>query len=286
MKRSNFYILIVVILLQSCNREFEVLEYHDNGLIKKECQMSSSKPDGLCKEYYPNGKLESIARYNQGALDGISEFFHINGTVHWRVDFDKGVKNGKVDYFDSLGRKYQTAYFDQNLLSDENLEYHTNGVVKTSAFYSEGKLHGDVSRFNEDEKLTRIERYDQDSLIQSKNFDENGKLVAKSIDYAISHEFKGSNRTILKVEIIEPLYDKHIFDVYDFKVKNDTLDILQERLYSDNSGFTYEFEWPDDRSELNLEGTLMELETLENNDDEVVVRSLKRVVYKIVRNSM
>lgn len=143
MTKNIFSILLLVILLFSCNekkvlRKYERLpngklifkRYYPNGKLEIETEVSKdSFYDGLFTSFHPNGAFESAQYMKHGNQDSICMWFYDTRMIEEIRCFD----NGKL-----LGNQY---LYDQNghLLTYLFADYHGTNIYKRE-FDSTGKI--------------------------------------------------------------------------------------------------------------------------------------------------
>ncbi|MFM1932836.1 MAG: putative glucosyltransferase-S [Bacteroidota bacterium] len=165
-------------------------EYFENGRLKGEGSYEYGELNGDYKLYEANGRPFVQGKYIKGAKDGLWIKFNSSGEIELTIKYDKGVEtkvvreNGEfTDYFDNgipastytyKERKKHgpfTEWYEQGEFIREPLEEPMPGggiqfreklvgtQIKCEGEYVNGVLDGEVTWYNTDGRITKIEHY-------------------------------------------------------------------------------------------------------------------------------
>jgi len=137
---KNIFLLIVIIVLASCQKDKKVT-YYSNGEIHKEYEIKDGVPNGIYKIYYPNGNLQSHSILENNILNGESIYYYENGNIKLKGDYKNGLKIGKHYEFnenkDNLTEfigDYLIVQGEEYLISKIFYDYLGNVNEKTSLY--------------------------------------------------------------------------------------------------------------------------------------------------------
>lgn len=109
---------------------------------------------GVHKEYYSDGTIKSKIQYKNGKQSGYVREYHPNGRLAFVQYVRDGKINGPVKAYYSSGRLKGEVIYVNNSEHGRMREYYESGTIKEEALYVRGKI------------------------IQSKLFDDKGRLVS------------------------------------------------------------------------------------------------------------
>lgn len=144
----------------------ELIEYHDNGKVKKSGTYIDKKLHGAYEEYYKNGYLKEKGEYKNGFKTGLYLYYHDNGNLHKAITYEsydgKEIKQGPYKFFDRDGALQREGSYS----GDSYKEFYSNGNIKSEvnpitvkSYYEDGKLHKIVTIEGEN-----VEYYDNGQL--------------------------------------------------------------------------------------------------------------------------
>ncbi|MBI0400072.1 toxin-antitoxin system YwqK family antitoxin [Cyclobacterium marinum] len=264
------FFLVLAHVIQGCNN-FEIVGSYENGVVKEECEFINGRKNGFCKGYYPSGNLEYLVKFKDDILHGKSIFLHENGRVHWEVIFNKGVKNGNVKYYDENGRVFQVSSFKNNELHGTTINYYPCGTIKSKMTYYNGMLNGDFYSYYEQGNLKMKAYYEEDVLIDFVSYSLEGEVM----DHLIQYEIMESNN-IFKVKSLNQHFDV-VGVSMGIKDHNGEIKTIGESISNDG---IFTLRVPEKyRGSDEFYFQLYEMDSLEDNPDEGVVRSKIEFVY-------
>lgn len=151
MKFAKPYVHLLFLLLTfvACNSNLkkEVVEYYDNGSIKKEnfYTLSGDKKDVIKEiQFYENGSKKLVGHYKNGKKDGKWTFWYVNG------------------------EKQSEGYFIQNVRTGETIVYHENGNLFYKGNYTEGQKDKEWTFYNNNGKAINIIVFDNGTIVTQK----------------------------------------------------------------------------------------------------------------------
>ena len=275
--------ILVVFLLVACN-EKEIIEYHEDGSIRLECDIRNDMRHGQCIEYYENGFIKSVSEYKNDTLNGESIFYRPNGVIYWQVDFDNGEKNGEITYFDSLGRKFQTSTFKNSKLHGKTYSYYPDGKLESEMSYNEGELDGAYKSLYENGKIHTWATFVNGEKVDFETYDSLGVKIDHFIKYDISHEFI-NDKVLIVIEIVNPLYDVAGLRIFKYDYENDSIQGVSDQLVKEGHRIEYQIERPKNQNKVVFKGLLLEIESTTGESSSHrgggVVRSSREIEYVI-----
>ncbi len=121
---------------------FEV-RYYPNGKKYSEGYYKRGERVGLWTTWYENGVVQSKINYTAGLLDGNCEWWYTNSLPWQKGTYKQGKKHGVHFVFDSIaGKKCGEYHYKDDMLEGWYKEWFSNGKIKTSAKFKNGKADG------------------------------------------------------------------------------------------------------------------------------------------------
>lgn len=162
---------------------------------------------------YPDKKVEMTGRYTHGQKDGLWMSYHYNGMLSDSTTYANGHPIGM-----SLGFYPNGMLKDSNTIlpdgSGTKISWHTNGTISSAGILAPGgKKNGKWQFWHNNGKLSAIELYDHDSLLQWQYFDENGSPIASPIKEK-NASFKGGANSWLR------FLDNKLYWPKDYQIAN------------------------------------------------------------------
>tara|TARA_B100000963_G_C22367208_1_gene554244 strand:- start:158 stop:622 length:465 start_codon:yes stop_codon:yes gene_type:complete len=152
MKKYLFLTLIILILLNSCNNNYESeaftnpincinmmyknnLAYLDDILYTGACLVYTSDnkksrllsfvegvPNGKHEGYYyPGEEVEYSGNRKKGEIHGNYVRYHLNGTIHISGKLKKGFRIGKWKFYDNEGKLFEEKKYFNGKVSDSTI---------------------------------------------------------------------------------------------------------------------------------------------------------------------
>lgn len=123
--------------LKSTNEIFSgnVVEYYDDGKLKKWREVKNGAAEGLWLEWLENGYLRYRAYWKDGKGDGLWQYFHDNGKLRSEGVYENDLPKG-VHYF-----------------------WHSNGQLKVKRIYLDGKETGEWMFYKPNGEIEKTETY-------------------------------------------------------------------------------------------------------------------------------
>jgi len=250
--------------VKSYRTEIIKKEYFENGNIKSidslksryymdfylDGQVFSVRNDSINKTYYENGNIRSIINYKNRPRS--EKYFYPNGNI-------LRIKNDTIEkeYFEN-GNIKSLKNKENGQLNGVTESYCHSGQLCNSAFYVDGKLHGESVGFYKENQLSYLKeyshgcpineskdyyyngnlsqriRYENCKVVRSENFYSNGKI--KTLDQGLEMSEYDTNGVLIS----KKNYDKSFLTKYDVtESKNNTVAVLTGTysliLYFDNS---------------------------------------------------
>jgi len=144
-------------------------DYCEDGSPRVQFEYKNNQRDGIYKAYYENGKLQAEGRYKSGKEEGIHTVFYPNGNVAAEVNFIDGKETGLAKTYYQEGSKWEEFSYKNGIRDGEYREYGLNGLLMKDAEYKDGQL------------------------INANNYDEEQKLIVRTLNELILKRPAGQN---------------------------------------------------------------------------------------------
>lgn len=167
-----------------------------------------NKKQGLWLVYHSNGMMADSAVYNNGFPVGASMAWYNNGTVSDSSVYNVDGSGVKVGWFDNGNPSY------------------------AGRFASGYKAYGKWQFFHKNGKISAIELYDHDSLLNKQYFDETGQPVTDTMNKDRNPSFVGGNKAWIKY------LDSHVYFPTDYRIENSDEAVLVITFTIDEDGKT------------------------------------------------
>jgi antitoxin component YwqK of YwqJK toxin-antitoxin module len=195
---KNLFILSIVVLLVSCNRETKE-SFWENGNLKSKLAYKKGQLDGPAFWFYENGSKEQEVSYSLNKLNGNQKRWYQNGKLESEATYVDGMLQGNSFLYDQEGNKIIEEHYVNDTLHGKYLKFYPDKTIQIEGEYSKGlfsgswiyyDLKGDVVGSGNFEKGTGFQKawwpngnlkreifYQKNQKQgEEKWFDENGKL--------------------------------------------------------------------------------------------------------------
>ncbi|MCI0382332.1 MAG: hypothetical protein L0207_04700 [Chlamydiae bacterium] len=174
------------------------ITYHSNGQIENEIDLaiiaedspgfrewnSTIVPDGCVVSFFSNGKIEKITRYKEGLLEGEMKLFFPEGEIKMVSHFKNGKPHGSTISYHKDGKKAEEMQYEEDKLVGEFIRYYPETEAKAAAIpYHQGVVHGIAMEWHPNGMLKSSRQF-SDGAVHSdgKNpavmvYDENRNLI-------------------------------------------------------------------------------------------------------------
>lgn len=156
-----------------------ICEYFVDGFLQKEVPFNSGVEDGMGYEFNKRSEITAILRYRDGFLrqrdalnrtdklgrkQGLWKSFYPSRAVHTEGTYVDDLKNGLFRTYSENGEllileKYVNGELDEGaaetIVVDIRNEYFSDGTIRTSGSYKEGKKHGIHREYDEEGNIVR-----------------------------------------------------------------------------------------------------------------------------------
>ncbi len=153
--------------------------YYKSGRLLEEIPYSYNGEyiNGVDKIYYENGKLKEEDPFKDGLLNGTVKMYDDKGTLIKEEQFKNDVSHGIARIYYPTGvLNYEEA--DSNGLSNGvSRNYYPSGKLYNEWTNRLGKKNGIFRQYYENGKLEFEKKYNNDMVVEIKNYDENGKEI-------------------------------------------------------------------------------------------------------------
>ncbi len=123
-------------------------KYTKDGTTWETGFFKNKEYDSLWIEYYSDGSVETIKNYNQGIKQGEFKEFYKSGKLKYEAVFNSDTIVGEAkNYFESGAIRAKG-----NRRNGEWITYHANGEIASIEKFKDGKLNGDLFKYNEKEE--------------------------------------------------------------------------------------------------------------------------------------
>lgn len=139
--------------------------------LKSKELLVNDKKQGEAFYYYPNGKLQQKVKYENNRKEGIALEFSEDSLIISILDYrnDFPISREKLNRKDSRGLKQDTWK-----------QFYPNLRVKVEENYMNDKLNGYYREFDENGKVTKIQRFENGNLVDEKAQDNSKKVEIKN----------------------------------------------------------------------------------------------------------
>ena len=147
----------------------DYIEYYADGSKKSVRHFDNGKPEGKFIQYTFDGKIESEINFKNGLQDGPEIRYNSDGSVRSSVTYSGGKESGtKKQLISSNTGDYElTAHYNKDgKLDGDYSEIFTNGNVKVTGHYVNGKKDGTWELGKKDGSKIRTEVYASDDKIK------------------------------------------------------------------------------------------------------------------------
>jgi hypothetical protein len=132
MNRKNFGVILLVILVYSCNQKLEKTRYFENGSVKerylfqnKEDIKTNSNYDRL--RYFENGNLKDFVTIRNGVEVGEYYEYYENGVIQSITPYKEGRKHG-----------VEWLYTKKKELAEENFYLNDSILITMKSYWEKG----------------------------------------------------------------------------------------------------------------------------------------------------
>lgn len=173
--------------------------YYDNGQIREEARYVAGKMEGTYTKYFKDGKVLATGSYTAGLKSGGWKYYLDNGNLEaqelWKagkmvktkkengdvlVNYESGRPKSKhtyvggklhgpfIEYYDNGTFKTERVQGDREKGEPDDLKQVLEGqAMKRSGKYVKGNLHGKVTYYNEGGVKTKVETYENGTLVST-----------------------------------------------------------------------------------------------------------------------
>ncbi len=210
-------------------RIFSIIEKKDSGWSKQDFYVRESlqSMDGFFKDqkcevehgpfkyFHPNGMIRAKGTYTDGKKTGTWLSFHSNGMLRDSVTYNElgWVIGTRLGW-------HQNGYPSDSLLvqtdgSAVEVSWYDDGIPSYAGRYGPGKLkQGKWQYFHRNGKLSALETYEFNQLVNKVYYDESGTLMPDTTNRDRDAEFPGGNKAWSKY------IHKKIYFPSQFKITN------------------------------------------------------------------
>ena len=155
-----------------------IVEYYDNGRIKRDFIVKDGVLDGEYKAYYDNKKLAVIQIFKQGVLHGMQKDFYMNGKLALEGVAKDGKRNGIYKTYHESGKQETERLYENGVLNGVQKDFYESGKLRLVTMYKNGKQDGEAKNYYESGQLRTemIFKNDKPDGIRM-DYDENGDLI-------------------------------------------------------------------------------------------------------------
>lgn len=111
-KMNNILIVILMVIIISCNKTNIESENYENRQIKTTCELIDDVRNGNCSEYYENGNIKSESVWKDGKLNGKAVSYYENGNFKTISNWINGMQYGEFLSFNNDGFINEKGQFD------------------------------------------------------------------------------------------------------------------------------------------------------------------------------
>ena len=179
----------------------KVRYYYESGELWKEIEFVNNKEEGKGLEFETDGRIISLLLYKNGFVynherinrfndqqkrTGIWRMLYEDGSLKEEGNYTNGLKNGVFKYFDRKGKLTLIQQFIDDVLvegegatalPDIRQEYYSDGQLKMSGSYRNGKKQGTFRTYDPRGKEGLSYLYEQDVKVAEGNVDSLGRRI-------------------------------------------------------------------------------------------------------------
>jgi antitoxin component YwqK of YwqJK toxin-antitoxin module len=144
--------------------------FYPDGTLKSSGQYVHSKKTGVWLNYFPDKSIKDSESYTDGHLSRVSLGWYSNGSAKDSFNLDANGNGVYISWFDNGNPSSAGRYVNFN------------------------KHHGKWQYFHKNGKLSSLEMYDHDKLIDKNYFDEDGNPMSDTTNNDRPAEFAGGEK--------------------------------------------------------------------------------------------
>lgn len=220
-------LLILFIILISCNKLTEKTTFYKNGKMKERYFVDENgKKQGVYRSFHKNGKLDIYTVYKNDKGNGIYKEFYESGILELSGHAKMDKLDGELKLFSEKGELEMYQLFFDDSLGIEKKYYHNNILKSVKSFIG---LNGDLNsylQYNEKGIRTGAYKYGEwrkikDNKIQFFLYDSH--LIADST--LIQFKKKISDTKVIREFWVQSL-NKFVLEIKDDDYHNNCLNIV------------------------------------------------------------
>lgn len=157
-------------------KNFKLIQYHPNGIIRKEGTVTDGESDGNWKYYSNYGVLTHNLNFKEGKYEGKYTEYYPNNKPKVERNYVNDVETGiTTTYFINGSIEKQGGALNDNR-NDYWKEYFMDGTIDRIMFYTNGEVDGWNSYFNANGKIDNENLYKEGCLIKIIYYDTLGNI--------------------------------------------------------------------------------------------------------------
>lgn len=142
------------------------LAFHESGIVQKRTFYQDDIPHGGESGFYKNGKIRHTIIWNHGVPHGFYQIYYSNGYVKksgvWVNDKNIGAL---VEYFETGTVKKRSTFNSHGELEGAIVGYHENERIAKVELYEQGLKNGFTLEFDSTGLLLTADKYIKDQII-------------------------------------------------------------------------------------------------------------------------
>lgn len=120
-----------------------LIDFYDNGTTQCIYNFNgNNKKDGNCTIFYHNGAIMQDWNFSLGKPHGTCTYYFENGKIEMLTEYNMGVKISCTKFYDNENIKSHFDYNGKELKNCIGRVFHTNGVLKLTGLFVDGKKEG------------------------------------------------------------------------------------------------------------------------------------------------
>lgn len=153
--------------------------YHANGKEELSLTIRDQKVvDGQYKDYHANGTVSRDLQISGGKMNGPYKEYYDNGVVKESGTYLKGEKHGEFRTFNEDGKPAYVMNYEDGKLDGPYEEYDEKGNLSITGAYKNGRKNG-ISRFIDKGREYGIVEYKNDAPVSFRFVEEKGKVAGE-----------------------------------------------------------------------------------------------------------
>jgi antitoxin component YwqK of YwqJK toxin-antitoxin module len=193
----------------------------DYFLIEKKLQMEALYQDSACTKaigeyymFYPNGKLQTLGKYSNNEKQGLWISLYPDGFMQDSTIYENGQPVGVSKQWHENGFLSDSTIYNPDGSAVRFSWFDDGNIAAAGRLNPLGHLQGKWQYFHYNGKLSALETYNNDVLVNKQYFSEDGTQMQDTTDHTRKAEFKGGVNGWLR------WLEKNLYPPANFRITN------------------------------------------------------------------